>query len=159
MMKLLTIIRQAREKRGWTQKQLADAIGVTPSFITKLEAGQTLPGNDLCLAMADALGLSLDELLEEVENARAETSQHRIRTRGAAVRGALRTRGARTTRPAVPPDNEMSAEEIAREIAADDDLRVAYQNLKLALADPQKRQAVLVALEAFARAARPEHTE
>lgn len=159
MTKLLITIRQAREKKGWTQKQLADAIGVTPSFITKLEAGQTLPGNDLCLAMADALGLSLDELLEEVENARAESSQHRIRTRGAAVRGALRTRGARATPSPTPPVEEMSADEIAREIAADADLRVAYQNLKLALADPQKREAVLVALEAFARAARPKPVE
>jgi|GEM_PF-3246019 len=154
MTKLLILIRQAREKKGWTQKQLADAIGVTPSFITKLEAGQTLPGNDLCLAMADALGLSLDELLEEVENARAETSQHRIRTRGAAVRGALRTRGARTAPPPTQPYEERSADEIAREIAADADLLAAYQSLKAALADPAMRETVLNALEAFARAAR-----
>jgi len=158
-MKQLDMIRQSRERKGWTQKQLADAIGVTPSFITKLEAGQTLPGNDLCMAIADALGLSVDELLEEVENARAATSQHRIRTRGAAVRGALRTRGARAAPPPVPPEDESSAEEIAREIVADAELRVAYQNLKIALADPQKRYAVLVALEAFASAARPESKE
>jgi transcriptional regulator with XRE-family HTH domain len=158
MMRLVTLIKEAREKKGWTQKQLADAVGVTSSFITKLEAGQTLPSTDLGMALTRALELSLDEVLEELENARAETSQQRIRTRGAAVRGALRTRGAARP-PATLPAPEMNAEEIAREIAADADLQAAYRNLKLALADPQKRQAVLVVLEDLARTARPEPME
>lgn len=155
-MKAAELIKQAREKKGWTQKQLADAVAVTPGFITKLEAEQALPSYELCTALANMLGLSLDRLWAAVEQARAEALQQRIRTRGAAVRGALRTRGAPRGPRATPSPQEISVEEIAAEVAADPDLLAAYRHLKTALTDPAMRQTVLQALEAFARAASAE---
>jgi DNA-binding XRE family transcriptional regulator len=153
-MQAATLIKQARAKKGWTQAQLADAIGVTAGFITKVEMEQALPSYERCIALSSVLGLSLDDLWAQVEAARAETLQQRIRTRGAALRGAVRTRGGTGGPSSTPPAPEMTAADIARDIAAHPELQAAYRDLKTALADPQMRDTVLNALRAFAQAAR-----
>ena len=48
-------IRCAREKRGWTRIQLAEKVGVDASAISRIEAGNRLPGVDLADALEDAL--------------------------------------------------------------------------------------------------------
>lgn len=40
-------IKRARIKRGWVQKQLGDKLGVTDGYITKLEAGNSVPDEEL----------------------------------------------------------------------------------------------------------------
>lgn len=40
-------IRQLRHEAGLTQRQLAETLGVTPSYISKLENGTEEPGNSL----------------------------------------------------------------------------------------------------------------
>lgn len=154
-MRPAAVIKHAREKKGWTQKQLASAIGVTPGFITKVESEQALPSYERCTVLADVLALSLESLWTEIEQVRTEAFQQSIRTRGVAVRRALRTRGVAAEPPTGAPVPEMTAEAIAREIAADAELQAAYRDLKLALADPQLRETVLNALRVFARAASP----
>src|SRR5919106_3432743 len=94
------LIKHARERKGWTQRQLASAIGVTPGFITKVESERALPSYERCVALAGVLDLSFDSLWAEVEKARVEAHQQSIYTRGAAVRGALRTPGVWATPPA-----------------------------------------------------------
>ena len=152
------LIKQGREKKGWTQKQLADAIGVTSGFVTKVETEQSLPSYEICVAMARALDLPLEKLWSGIESARTEALQQRIKTRGAAVRGAIRTRGAAVRKPA-RSEQQLDVAEIAREIAADADGQAALRDLRIALADPQMRPAVLAALAGFARAARSEPRE
>lgn len=152
-MQLAALIKRARAAKGWSQKQLADTIGVTPGFVTKLEAGHAFPSYERCLTLANVLGLPLDDLWPRVEEARVEASQQRLRTRGLAMRGAVRIRGALGEPPEETPTPELSVEEIARELASDAELQTAYRNLKLALADPQMRPTVLAALDAFARVA------
>jgi len=153
MAPLTAFIKRARTAKGWSQKHLADTIGVTPGFVAKLEAGHAVPSYERCLALANTLGLSLDELWERVEEARLATSQQRIRTRGSAMRGAVRIRG-QVEEPAEGASPlEMSVAELAQELATDVELQMAYRNLKRALADPQMRSTALGALEAFARAA------
>ena len=52
-MALADRIRQARETKGWSKRELARLTGFTHSFISKLEAGQiagTAPGNLITLA-------------------------------------------------------------------------------------------------------------
>jgi DNA-binding XRE family transcriptional regulator len=66
------LIKDVRKKKGWTQKQLADAVGVTASFITQVEAGKTFPSYERCVALANVLNLPLDELWTQVEKARME---------------------------------------------------------------------------------------
>ena len=57
-------IRAIREKKGWTQEQLAEACGVYgANVISRWEAGKQVPRLDMAVEIADALGLALDELV------------------------------------------------------------------------------------------------
>lgn len=53
-------IKSARDARSVTQKQLADAVGVSQGQISKYEAGTDLPGIDGLISVANFLGVSLD---------------------------------------------------------------------------------------------------
>ena len=53
-------IKSARDARSVTQKQLADAVGVSQGQISKYEAGTDLPGIDGLISIANSLGVSLD---------------------------------------------------------------------------------------------------
>src|SRR5438552_9579186 len=55
------IIREAREKRGWSQKDLADRAGVSQVAIVKIESGATVHSKFLP-KIAQILGLDLADL-------------------------------------------------------------------------------------------------
>lgn len=46
-------LRAARNERGWTQKQVADAIGVAPADVSRWERGKVEPGIRNRFALAD----------------------------------------------------------------------------------------------------------
>lgn len=52
-----------RKARGMTQAQLADAIGATQRVVSYYEAVAVDPGGDIVVKLAQALGVSTDELL------------------------------------------------------------------------------------------------
>jgi ribosome-binding protein aMBF1 (putative translation factor) len=52
-------VRQLREQRGWTQKQLADAAAMTQSAIARFEAGGTTPTLPVLNRIAQALDADL----------------------------------------------------------------------------------------------------
>lgn len=54
-----TIIRQARKDSGITQQQLAEQVGVTKSYISRIESGSIEPSAALFLRIIRALGLSV----------------------------------------------------------------------------------------------------
>jgi XRE family transcriptional regulator, aerobic/anaerobic benzoate catabolism transcriptional regulator len=56
-------IRSARDRVGITRKQLATASGASERYLALLEAGAGNPTIDKMLAIADALGLAMAELL------------------------------------------------------------------------------------------------
>ena len=56
-------IRQARKARGWTQEQLASAIGTTQQTINRWESGQTEPKVSDLRKISNALGITLSFLL------------------------------------------------------------------------------------------------
>lgn len=56
-------IRSARDRAGFTRKQLASASGASERYLALLEAGTGNPSVDKMLAIADALGLAMAELL------------------------------------------------------------------------------------------------
>lgn len=57
-------IRIARKKRGWTQDQLASAVGVKRSVISKYENGAISPSTDMLRQIAEALDVEAWELLD-----------------------------------------------------------------------------------------------
>ncbi|MBR5502305.1 MAG: helix-turn-helix domain-containing protein [Oscillospiraceae bacterium] len=56
-------IRTLREEKGLTQKQLADAIAVSDKTVSKWETGKGLPDISLLAPLAQALQVSVSELL------------------------------------------------------------------------------------------------
>lgn len=55
-------VRAMRAKRGWSLEQLADTSGVSRSMLSQIERGEANPTVMVALAIAKALGVSLDEL-------------------------------------------------------------------------------------------------
>lgn len=58
-------IREARREAGLTQKELADAIGVTEPAISHYETGRRQVTVSKLVAIAMALGCTLDELCDD----------------------------------------------------------------------------------------------
>jgi transcriptional regulator with XRE-family HTH domain len=58
----LETIRQARERRGWTQLQVAIQLGLTPVTIYNWERGRSEPRVSQFRLLARLLGVSMDDL-------------------------------------------------------------------------------------------------
>lgn len=78
-MTLAQQIRSAREKRGWTQEQLAVHADVSRSTVQNLENGRRQPHRASLRRIADALGVDVADLssaqpmtLAEIADKRAE---------------------------------------------------------------------------------------
>jgi transcriptional regulator with XRE-family HTH domain len=56
-------LRERRLGAGLTQAGLAEAAGVTPTYVTRLEAAGAAPGIDTVARLADALGTTVHDLL------------------------------------------------------------------------------------------------
>lgn len=54
-----TAVRSLREERGWTQRQLAEAAGMTQPAVARFEAGGTTPTLAVLDRVARALGVDL----------------------------------------------------------------------------------------------------
>ena len=58
-------LKAARAARDMTQKDLAEAIGISRQTINAIEQGEYNPSTKLCRAICRALGKTLDELFWE----------------------------------------------------------------------------------------------
>jgi transcriptional regulator with XRE-family HTH domain len=58
---------KARTAQGFSQRQLAEKVGVTRFMINRLEAGTRLPSPDTVKAIAEALGTTVGRLTERVK--------------------------------------------------------------------------------------------
>ena len=56
-------VRECREQRGWTQKELAGAASISVTFLSELENDHRTPGAAVVLRLSDALGVTLNYLL------------------------------------------------------------------------------------------------
>lgn len=52
-------------ERGWTQEDLADAAGLTATYVGQVERGVKVPSLTVVLKLARGLGLTPAELLAE----------------------------------------------------------------------------------------------
>lgn len=68
---LVNIIYQRRVELGWTQKELADKVGLHQESIARIENGGTVPRLDTVFKLALALGMKLS--LHGMEEAAAAT--------------------------------------------------------------------------------------
>jgi ribosome-binding protein aMBF1 (putative translation factor) len=57
-------VRELRERRGWSQSQLAQASGMTQSAVARFEAGGTVPTLPVLERLAAALDVSLNVSFE-----------------------------------------------------------------------------------------------
>lgn len=60
-------IKAARAERDLTQKELAEAVGVSRQTINAIEKGEYNPTIHLCRAICRVLGKTLDDLFWEAE--------------------------------------------------------------------------------------------
>jgi len=57
-------IRRARKARGWTQKELAERVESDASYMNRIETGKANPSIAVLARIAEALEVSLDELVK-----------------------------------------------------------------------------------------------
>jgi transcriptional regulator with XRE-family HTH domain len=152
-----TLIREARDRLGWTQTQLADRVGATPSFVAKVENNKSLPSYERLLAFANLLVLDSEQLLSLIEKQRRQQSSSRVHTRGVVARRNYGVQAGITPDRERPGTSDLpsAAELLRREILEGADLRAAFTFLRAALADPELKPAVLKTLETFAKQAKP----
>lgn len=56
-------IKELRERAGFTQAEVAEAVGVTQSTVSQWEGGKTYPNIAKLRKLAAVLGCSVDDLL------------------------------------------------------------------------------------------------
>jgi len=61
-------IRELRVRRGWSQQQLADKVGVRQKQISSYERNVNTPSGEIFIALADAFDISLDYLARRGAN-------------------------------------------------------------------------------------------
>ena len=59
---ILSRVKELRGARGWTQEQLADAVGVSRQSINSIERDRYIPSLPLALTFARVFGCSTDEI-------------------------------------------------------------------------------------------------
>jgi transcriptional regulator with XRE-family HTH domain len=57
-------IRELRQRKGWSQQQLAEKVGVRQKQISSYERGANVPSGEVFIALAQALEVSLDYLAQ-----------------------------------------------------------------------------------------------
>ncbi|MFJ8519413.1 helix-turn-helix domain-containing protein [Lysinibacillus xylanilyticus] len=60
-------LKQEREKRGWSQTDLAERIHVSRQSVSKWETGKNYPSIEVLINLSDIFGITIDELLRSDE--------------------------------------------------------------------------------------------
>jgi transcriptional regulator with XRE-family HTH domain len=74
-------IRRARQELGWTQVQLADAAGLSPNYVARLERGELGPSLFVAHQICDTLGIELETLFAPAGGAAARATTERRKAR------------------------------------------------------------------------------
>ena len=64
-------IRQLRIDKNLTQPELAAAMGIEQSYLSKLENGKSLPSNDMLQRILDVFGTDVGDLVDDLDQVRA----------------------------------------------------------------------------------------
>ena len=68
MLKVNNLVREHRNRRSMTQRDLAEAAGVSRQSIISIERGRYMPSLPLALKLAAILGCSTDHLFQLQED-------------------------------------------------------------------------------------------
>lgn len=60
-------IRQLRNEKNFTQPELAEAMGIEQSYLSKLENAKSLPSNDVFNRILDVFDLEIGELVDDLD--------------------------------------------------------------------------------------------
>ncbi|MEO8191813.1 MAG: helix-turn-helix transcriptional regulator [Acidobacteriota bacterium] len=60
--RVLNRVKELRSRRGWTQQELADAVGVSRQSINSIERNRYVPSLLLALTFSRIFGASTDEI-------------------------------------------------------------------------------------------------
>ncbi|MCX8075211.1 MAG: helix-turn-helix domain-containing protein [Clostridia bacterium] len=58
-------IKQARHKKGYTQQELAELVGISSNFLGNIERGQKLPSIDTLIKISNELKITLDSIFTD----------------------------------------------------------------------------------------------
>lgn len=106
-------LRRRRLAQGRTLRQVADAAGISLTYLSEIERGRKEPSSEVLAALSDALGVVLSEVLREV----AETLAQLEAARAAVPIGFLPYRPTPARAPAVP-DRRARVVDLRAELAA-----------------------------------------
>jgi len=67
----------ARQHKGWTQVELADASGLSSNYVARLERGELGASLFVAMRIADALGITLDGLAQSPSTTAKTTTKRR----------------------------------------------------------------------------------
>lgn len=56
-------VRSLRKKRGWSQVETADALGIDRSYLSEIEGGKKDPSLTIVKTFADGFGLTISQLM------------------------------------------------------------------------------------------------
>jgi transcriptional regulator with XRE-family HTH domain len=65
-----TTVRRLRERRGWTQEQLAEAAEMSATYVGFVERGENVPTLTILFRLADALEVTPAELIDDAARRR-----------------------------------------------------------------------------------------
>lgn len=63
-------IRKTRKARGLSQEEIAEAVDISVTHMSHIETGNTKLSLPVAVAIAEVLGISMDDLLNNIENVR-----------------------------------------------------------------------------------------
>jgi putative transcriptional regulator len=62
MSRVVNRVKELRQERGWTQQQLAEAVGVSRQSINSIECNRYVPSLPLALAFARVFARATDDI-------------------------------------------------------------------------------------------------
>ena len=60
---MLTMLKKYRKQKNLTQRELADALHISQTSVSKYERGESEPDLDMIIQMADFFGVTIDEFV------------------------------------------------------------------------------------------------
>lgn len=81
MTRLSKRLRELREKKGLTVRALADVVGKSPGYISRVEGRGEVPSPELLCELAEALGGKPEELLDLAKESQLKRIAEEIESR------------------------------------------------------------------------------